>query len=446
VAEDHPILSYLLRAGPRAAGALSRELGIERTRIHRAYAAHRERLLRVGRARATTYALRRAVDGVRTPTRVHEVEPSGRVRHALTLYPVEPMGFYVKGHVAEVESGFHEADPSDLGADPGLDLPWFLLDLKPVGYLGRAWLRAHADHGFPSSLPRWTGDDVLRYAAHYASDLPGGFVVGEPARARLLEERLPTIPRGEEAEHFPRLARLSSEGRGGSSAGGEQPKFIARVDEGAGTVHHITKFSPPMDTPGGRRWADLLMTEHLALQLLGELGIPAARSRILDSQGRRYLLVRRFDRHGAKGRSGLCSLFVFDRSGVAGELHRWSLVTRKLVDQGLLDQAEHGRVLWLEAFGHAIANTDMHLGNLSVHLRGTTITGLAPVYDMLPMFHAPRHGGELPEGLYDASAELGEVPESAREAAAELWWRAATHAQVSESFQRVARAQRELLQ
>src|SRR5690606_41232569 len=55
----------------------------------------------------------------------------------------------------------------------------------------------------------------------------------------------------------------------GSSAGGEQPKFLARLLDGSGAERSVlVKFSAPMDQTPGRRWADLLACEWLALEIL----------------------------------------------------------------------------------------------------------------------------------------------------------------------------------
>ena len=64
----------------------------------------------------------------------------------------------------------------------------------------------------------------------------------------------------------------------GSSAGGEQPKFTATVDDGGTLRHVLVKFSPTLDTLVGRRWADLLVCEHLAAETAGQAAEPAARS------------------------------------------------------------------------------------------------------------------------------------------------------------------------
>ncbi len=438
----HPLISYLLRAGPSTPRALQEALSLSKSTFQRIMDRHRDEVLKVGRARAIRYAMKRSVNGLVTPLKVFEVDCSGCLRHALTVQAVEPMGVYVEAHVQDVTSGFHETDPRDLGADPSLDLPWFLLDQKPTGFLGRAWLQAHPDLGFPASLARWTGDDVLRFASLYGTDLPGALVVGAFAKDRLQNGHRPRAIT-DAAGVFPELAEQAKHGSNGSSAGGEQPKFTVAIQEDGEVRHHIVKFSPPLDTPGGRRWGDLLVAEHVALEVLASRGIRAAKSSLLDAAGRRFLAVERFDRHGARGRSGLCSLLALDRHGIGSELRRWSLVTEQLVRNGQLSAEDHEKVRWLEVFGHLIANTDMHLGNLSLHLQGTTIAGLAPVYDMLPMFHAPRHGGELPVGIYRPSLEAVEVPGSAREAAVELWDRVQSHPMLSDDFRSIARRQRE---
>ena len=64
-------------------------------------------------------------------------------------------------------------------------------------------------------------------------------------------------------------------------------------------------------------------------------------------------------------------------------------------------EVENICVLWW--YGKMIANSDMHLGNLSFHIRDATAgepsLELTPAYDMLPMAFAPRTSGELPSAL-----------------------------------------------
>jgi hypothetical protein len=197
------------------------------------------------------------------------------------------------------DSGFHETEP--VSFESPTDLPWFLQDARPSGFLGRAWARAHAGRGWPADPGRWTGDDVLRYATRYGTDLPGAFVVGDFAREQL-ERRPDRTAVGDVSTEYPlRAARALSEAPWASSAGGEQPKFAVAIADEGGVHHRLVKFSPPLETPGGRRWADLLVVEHLVHQLLRDRGIAAASSRIVDAGGRRFLDVDRFDRYGGRG-------------------------------------------------------------------------------------------------------------------------------------------------
>lgn len=160
---------------------------------------------------------------------------------------------------------------------------------------------------------------------------------------------------------------------------------------------------------------------------------------MIDRGERRFLCVERFDRVGPRGRAGLVSLRPFDRDGVAQELRQWSLVARDLVEQGILSDTDGAHVGWIEAFGHAIANTDMHRGNLALRVDGLEVTGLAPVYDMLPMFYAPRHGGELPRGTWDPDARMERWPTGVREAARVFWRRVADDPLVSDDMRAIAR-------
>lgn len=396
---------------------------MSKSTLQRSLQRERDRILTVGRARATRYAARRQVDGVLTPIPIYEADPDGAIRHAMTLHPVEPFGFYVEGLVAEVDSGFESTGIDDP------ELPWFLVDARPQGFLGRAWARGHVDQGFGGDPERWTADQVLRFLTHYGSDLVGALVVGAFARDLLRH----TLPGAVDREAYPELARKAlSEVPWGSSPGGEHPKFTV--------PGRIVKFSPVIDEPSGQRWADLLAAEHLAHEVLRRHGVDAARSAIVDADGRRFLEVERFDRHGPAGRSGVVSLAALDRTGIARELRRWSLGTAALVREGRLGAEEHARVEWLEAFGHLIANTDMHPGNLSFRMRGTRLTGLAPVYDMLPMYFAPRYG-ELPREGYDPAAEREAFPPSAIEAARALWEQVVASGAVSEDFERIAERQ-----
>jgi hypothetical protein len=100
------------------------------------------------------------------------------------------------------------------------------------------------------------------------------------------------------------------------------------------------------------------------------------------------------------------------------------------------------RVRWLEAFGHLIANTDMHLANVSFLVRGVRVLGLSPVYDMQPALYAPQQS-EIIERQWSAP-----VPEPSAasywsdvcDAAEEYWVELAHSPDVSADFRAVSSA------
>lgn len=67
---------------------------------------------------------------------------------------------------------------------------------------------------------------------------------------------------------------------GGSSAGGEQPKFCTVTARRAVLV----KFSPTGDSPPSERLRDLLVCEHLAIQTLARPVCPLPKRKSLSTQ------------------------------------------------------------------------------------------------------------------------------------------------------------------
>ena len=121
-----------------------------------------------------------------------------------------------------------------------------------------------------------------------------------------------------------------------------------------------------------RRWADLLVSEHLALECAAALpDVTSARSRIVTHAGRTFLEVERFDRHGLFGRSRLSSLGTLDAALLGDGSSDWVRLAGRLSGLGLLAPADVERIQRLWWFGRLIANTDMHTGNLSFRPQGT---------------------------------------------------------------------------
>ena len=383
-------LRLQLAGGPQPARALAQALGVSQPTLSRRLTALGSEVVRIGAARSIQYALRdtaRALPDIP----VYRVDAVGQLQPLGTLVPVRPDGFVMQTPAGETHH------------TPGL--PWWLLDMRPQGYLGRAYVARHGSAlGLPPRLADWSDTHALRALLAQGHDPVGNLLLGDAARAQFLAAAVsPPIPQTGKATAYPRLAREAAQGESpGSSAGGEQPKFTAWADTAAGPRHVIVKFSEPEPGPVTQRWRDLLLAEHLALQTLADAGVPAARTALLDAAGQRFLEAERFDRVDTLGRRGLLSLTALDAELVGGGAAPWPVTVQRLADAGHVraDAVQGAALLW--AFGTLVGNTDMHAGNLSFMTEEGRPWALAPAYDMTPMAFAPRSGGGLPGTLAPA--------------------------------------------
>ena len=294
------------------------------------------------------------------------------------------------------------------GADwlsPPGQLPWFLQNLRPQGFLGRQLTRLRPD--FPADPDTWRTEQVLYMAINHAGNPPGALHLGETAG-----RFLPMVPRGtaQQAAHFDALARAVTQILpAASSAGGEQPKFLTEVDTPDGRHQHlIVKFSPPRGTPFGERWHDLLHLEHLALSVLSDHGVAVATAHIVESGERTYLASERFDRVGLAGKRHVVAAAAVHDTFVAAPRQHWVATCDALAAQKRLTQAHVETVASSYLFGQYVGNTDMHFGNLSFFVDDVLRPALmpTPVYDMLPMLWRPGvHGGELDTATLQPQAQ-----------------------------------------
>ncbi len=344
-------------------------------------------IVRLGAARSIQYALRDTIRGL-PDMAVYRVDAEGRIRKLGVLIPVRPEGFVM---IQEDGSTLHSEG-----------LPWWLHDMRPQGYLGRAYASRHgAELGLPGRLMEWTDTDALRALLAHGHDVVGNLLLGDMARDRFLAAAVPDpITMEQKAEEYSRLALAAAHGeRPGSSAGGEQPKFTVHAMTANGSRHVIVKFSELEEGPVSERWRDLLLVEHLALETLREAGIPAAQTRILDHGMQRFLEVERFDRVGNLGRHALLTLAALDAQFVGAQTGSWPIIARRLADDGHLRPDAPNGVEMLWAFGTLIGNSDMHGGNLSFISDHGRPYDIAPAYDMTAMAFAPRSGGGLPDAI-----------------------------------------------
>lgn len=374
-----------LASGPQTARVLSDTLGVSQPTVSRALNELGEALVRIGAARSIQYALRDAARGL-PDIPVYRVDAEGRIRRLGVLVPVRPGGFVMR-----------QDDGGTVYSD---GLPWWLVDMWPQGYLGRAWAARHgAALGLPARLGDWSDTHALRALLAHGHDAVGNLLLGDDARARFLDAPVPApLAAADQPATYARLAREAARGElPGSSAGGEQPKFTAWTDTPDGPRQVIVKFSEAEGGPVPERWRDLLLAEHLALATLHDADVPAAGTRVIDFGAQRFLEAVRFDRVGALGRRALFSLAALDAEFVGAAPAGWPAVTARLAQTRVVtpEAAAGARLLW--AFGTLIGNTDMHAGNLSFVADHGRPYALAPAYDMTPMAFAPRSSGALPD-------------------------------------------------
>lgn len=430
--------------GALSGRALAEAMGVSEPTVTRLIRRLGSSIERVGAARSSRYLLRRAVRNFGDQWPVYRLDAHGRQR--------------VWGQLRALYGGFRfvpqGAAPAWMQSDypDGLfsGLPFFLQEVRPQGYLGRAIARGFAARqGAPTDLRQWNDDDVLSYFLTDGHDLPGDLIVGDRAMecAHRNAENLSTraIANDDRSRVYPEQAAAAQRGELiGSSAGGEQPKFLAHVSRQAGEFQSVlVKFSSADPSPVSQRWADLLRCEHFAAETMRAHGIITARSEVIDVGGRRFLEVERFDRINASGRRGMISLGTLEDAFLAQPSADWSAAASMLEGEGWISTAEARSLRWAWCFGDLIANTDMHRANASFWFGEQRPFTLTPFYDMLPMLYAPGSQGDLSERLFSPRPPLASVMDvwpDAAAGAAGFWERAATDTGLTNSFRAIAHA------
>lgn len=377
------INEYLLR-GPATSKEIQAETGLNQTAVSRQLRGMDDAVVKLPNTHPPKYALTRNAFGGNNKLPLAMVDAHGNTVLAAFIRPLAPSGFLV-----EPVTGMPQVL---LGADgTGLykDLPYFLSDLGPQGFLGRqiATDLASQSPDFPPDPRHWNTNHIGRYLISNGDDLSGNFKFGEQALARVRRKPVAIT----EAD-YPVLADSVMSGViPGSSAGGEQPKFTAFC--GNRSAHVIVKFSPVGNSDIARRWRDILITEFHATEALHHENFPAAETRLLEIDGRLFLESQRFDRVAEFGRMPMLSLQAID-AGFTGIGSDWSRVTYALHQKELVSWQHVYDVSCMWWFGRFINNSDMHLGNISFSIDGGVFR-LLPVYDMCSMGFAPKSGGDM---------------------------------------------------
>jgi hypothetical protein len=401
------LLSYLQVNGPTPSSSLVSYFGISRPTLSRRVQELGDRIVSIGRARATQLAAK--YEEVPSPIPLYRVLENGQIEPTGQLTPIRSGSHTLWLLEAKNPLPALCSDEFKDGLYPGW--PWFLEDLRPSGFLGRAFGKRMARLFQIKEKPEdWSDLELLTSLIGFGANLQGNFILGDGHALEDFQNQKVKIANDFYANNAPQISYLEFAQRAlnedeeyGSSAGGEQPKFTTMVcdtpDQAPRAV--IVKFSPKLTTPMGRRWADLLYAEHIANKVLREAGFACAQTRPFHFEDRVFLESERFDRVGSTGRRGLVSLRALDAAHLGLGHGSWAKAARKLESDKWItaDDCEH--IIRLHCFGELIANTDMHWGNLSFFLPPKSPYPIAPVYDMLPMRFRPSSTGEVVERAFD---------------------------------------------
>ena len=120
---EQRLIRELALVGAASASALRARLGVSQPTFSRLISRMGERVLVAGRASATRYAARRDAQDLASRLQVYEVGEDGQARRVAQLHAVLPEGYYVEANCGDAVSGFHR------------DLPYFLHEQRPAGFL-----------------------------------------------------------------------------------------------------------------------------------------------------------------------------------------------------------------------------------------------------------------------------------------------------------------------
>jgi len=424
-----------LRQGPRTSLELQELLGVSQPTLSRTIRRiYSVTMFRVSGDRTPRYALLRLLPlGLNPRQKIFRYLRTGRIA------PFADVEFLVGGATLE-----RIDDVSRLYEG----LPPYMAFVAPSGFLGRQLAHEAArTQGFPTSLKDWGDDHRVAYLFTQGLNLPGNLVFGDLPLQREMELRgLAPTPDGEKLEHYVAMASALKGAAYGSSAGGEQPKFLW-ITQNMG--HVIVKFAKR-----GSRMADLLPLEHLALKALDVADVPASKTALCAAGDYVFLEVQRFDRIGLNGRIGMLSAGAVDDE-FFGARDSWSEFAARCEQAGYLSSQDARRVDVMAAFSELIGNTDRHFENISVLIgEDGEYAGIAPAYDILPMRYASIGGGMDPDltPIQPSVGTVGAKPDvwgRAARAAQQFWTSAMSEtleAPVSSAFRELARANLEKAQ
>jgi hypothetical protein len=412
MSQKKKFLDLLETQGASSSPEIQAYLGVSQATVSRLMVEVEDEVIVCGKGKATKYAL---------------AQPIGLEPAQQPIWMISQDGFPVRLGTLSLlgKSQIHiEADGVNhlFTSSQNEVLPWYLSPLKAQGFLGRLLAQKLSPFGVTPNPDTWGAEAALIGCLH-THDAPGAILLGHDVSGA--PKSVARIPAENIAQTLDAItADLAKILPLGSSAGGDQPKFLAVNDK---NLPVLVKFSPPIGTPYGDRWGDLLRMEVLSNDVLASYGFDTANNEFVQTQTRSYLVSKRFDRVGINGRVHVVSLGAVHQCFVKGAYVNWAATCDALVRQGRLPRLDAEKVHAIFQFGKLIGNSDMHFGNASLFVEGHTLAQLAkakfklaPVYDMLPMRWRPdQMMGVNDYAPFEVDYSLAD--ENARNAARDFW-------------------------
>ena len=430
--ESHAaLIQFLQSQGATSSAQIQAALHISQPTASRLLKQVDDEIIVCGRGKRTRYALAAPIGQAAAQQPIWFTDEAGATQCIGTLSWLARSQIHLQADDFDV---FFQASSQAL-------LPWVLSPLRAQGFLGRVLAQQLGTLGLPANPETWDTQFALTAALH-THDASGALLLGsDAATSSPLPSRLPADNPASVLDAL--AANVAQTLPVGSSAAGEQPKFLALNSQ---QVPVLVKFSPPVGTPYGERWCDLLCAEHLCAQVLQDHGFAVAQSHIVQSASRTYLVSERFDRVGTHGRRHMVAIGAAHAGFTKEPYVNWAATADALARRGKLSTHEATQLHALLQFGRMIGNTDMHSGNASLFVAGASLKeihqgnfSLAPSYDMLPMRWKP----DLMLGMPDYApfdVDQSRTDPGTRAMAREFWHRLAVEPLVSPELQAVAKA------
>lgn len=246
--------------------------------------------------------------------------------------------------------------------------------------------------------------------------LAAGATPGEGRVRRLDEGEVVTMVRDLPTYHFPEGSTLQA-----SLAGIQDKVLLTRMADGAwgwptdgASSTHIVKPEPIE----GAVVAHLVETEEWTLRVAREVGLAAATAHVADFDGRRAIVVERYDRLPDRSRihqEDFCQALGLEPGDkyerADGTPSRLSDLARAASPLAADPDAFRSSLLRAVTFNIAIGNGDAHSKNYSLLIAASGMVDLAPIYDAAPVMYLNRRFGGTGHRIADRTRIEDVAPE-----------------------------------